>query len=87
MTDHPAIQVVFGGVDIHSLTHHTAQVAPLETCDNYTAAEFEPALTGQFTDVQAPQADAEQRRWTGEEQRHRHVAEAIENHFHRIRPR
>lgn len=29
MTDHPAIQEVFGGVDTHSLTHHAALVDPL----------------------------------------------------------
>lgn len=29
MTDHPAIQEVFGGVDTHSLTHHAAVVDPL----------------------------------------------------------
>lgn len=59
-----------------------------ETCDNYTpAAEFEPALTDQLADVRALQADAEQRGWTGEEERHRHVAEAIENHLKSIQPR
>lgn len=59
-----------------------------ETCDNYTpAAEFEPALTEQLTDVRALQADAEHRGWLGEEERHRHVAEALESHLHSIRPR
>jgi site-specific recombinase XerD len=59
-----------------------------ETCDNYTpAAEFEPALTDQLADIRALQADAEQRGWTGEEKRHRHVAEAIENHLTSIQPR
>ena len=58
-----------------------------ETCDNYTpAAEFEPALTDQLADVRALQADAEQRGWTGEEERHRHVAAALENHLDSIRP-
>lgn len=59
-----------------------------ETCDNYTpAAEFEPALTDQLADVRALQADAEQRGWTGEEERHRHVAEALESHLTSIQPR
>jgi len=59
-----------------------------ETCDNYTpAAEFEPALTDQLTDVQALQADAQHRGWTGEEARHRHVAAALEKHLDSIRPR
>jgi integrase len=59
-----------------------------ETCDNYTpAAEFESALADQLADVRTLQADAEQRGWTGEEQRHRHVANAIESHLHSVRPR
>ncbi len=59
-----------------------------ETCDNYTpAAEFEPALTDQLADIRALKADAEQRGWAGEEERHRHVAEAIENHLTSIQPR
>ena len=59
-----------------------------ETCDNYTpAAEFQPALTDQLADVRAPQADAEQRDGTGEEERHRHVAQAIENHLTSIQPK
>jgi site-specific recombinase XerD len=59
-----------------------------ETCDNYTpAAEFEPALTDQLADVRALQADAEQRGWTGEEERHQHVAAAIGKHLDSIRPR
>ena len=59
-----------------------------ETCDNYTAAaEFEPALTDQLTDVRALQADAEQRGWTAEEERHQHVATALQSHLDSIRPR
>ena len=59
-----------------------------ETCDNYTpAAEFEAALTDQYADVRALQADAEQRGWTGEEERHRHVAKALAKHLDTIRPR
>lgn len=39
-----------------------------ETCDNYMpAAEFQPALSDQLKDVQALQAEAAQRGWTGEE--------------------
>ena len=59
-----------------------------ETCDNYTpATEFEPALTDQLADVQALQADAADRGWTGEEERHRHVAEALNNHLNTVRRR
>jgi hypothetical protein len=36
--------------------------------------------------VRALQADAEDRGWTGEEQRHRGVAQALENHLDGIRP-
>lgn len=74
-------------------SHHESQVpCPYanicETCDNYTpAAEFEPALTDQLADVRTLQADADQRGWTGEEQRHRNVAEALESHLDSIRPR
>ncbi len=59
-----------------------------ETCDNYTpATEFEPALTDQLADIQALEADAQDRGWASEEGRHRHVAEALERHLHSIRPR
>jgi hypothetical protein len=59
-----------------------------ETCDNSTPApEFEPALTDQLEDVRALQTDAAHRGWTGEEERHRHVAEALENHLHSVRQR
>ncbi|WP_220454061.1 tyrosine-type recombinase/integrase [Nocardioides immobilis] len=59
-----------------------------ETCDNYTpAAEFEPALTDQLADVRALQDDAEERGWTAEQERHRHVATALEGHLNSIRPR
>jgi len=59
-----------------------------ETCDNYTpATEFEPALTDQLEDVRALQTDAAHRGWTGEEERHRHVAEALENHLDSVRRR
>jgi len=59
-----------------------------ETCDNYTpAAEFEPALTDQLADVRTLQDDAEQRGWTAEQERHRHVATALQGHLNSIRPR
>ena len=59
-----------------------------ETCDNYTpAAEFEPALTDQLDDVRALQADAADRGWTGEEERHPHDAQALENHLDTVRRR
>ena len=56
-----------------------------ETCDNYTpAAEFIPALTDQLADVHALQADAEQRGWSSESDRHRRVAAALESHLERL---
>jgi hypothetical protein len=59
-----------------------------ETCDNYTpAAEFTPALTDQLADITALQADAEQRGWAGEAERHRHVGEALQEHLDRLQPR
>ncbi|GAB3864153.1 hypothetical protein GCM10028801_32980 [Nocardioides maradonensis] len=59
-----------------------------ETCDNYTpATEFEPALTDQLEDIRALQADAAGRGWSGEEQRHQHVAEALERHLNTVRRR
>lgn len=59
-----------------------------ETCDNYTpATEFEPALTDQLADIRALQDDAEGRGWTAEQQRHRHVATALERHLHSIQKR
>ncbi|WP_220454333.1 tyrosine-type recombinase/integrase [Nocardioides immobilis] len=59
-----------------------------ETCDNYTpAAEFEPTLTDQLADIRALQTDAEERGWTAEQERHRHVATALEGHLNSIRPR
>jgi len=59
-----------------------------ETRDNYTtAAEFQPALTDQRADIRALQADAAHRGWTGEEQRHRQVAEFLQTHLDSVRPR
>jgi site-specific recombinase XerD len=59
-----------------------------ETCDNYTpAAEFQQALTDQLADIQVLQADAEERGWAGEQERHRHVAQALEGHLNSVRPR
>ncbi len=56
-----------------------------ETCDNYTpAVEFIPALTDQLTDVQALQADAQQRGWTSESDRHGRVATALQGHRERL---
>ena len=59
-----------------------------ETCDNYTpAAEFAPALADQLADITTLKADAEQRGWAGEAERHRHVAEALQGHLDRLQPR
>ena len=56
-----------------------------ETCDNYTpAVEFIPALTDQLTDIHALQADAQQRGWTSESDRHGRVAAALQGHLQRL---
>ena len=56
-----------------------------ETCDNYNpAVEFIPALTDQLTDIHALQADAEQRGWTSESDRHSRVAAALQGHLERL---
>ena len=56
-----------------------------ETCDNYTpAVEFVPALTDQLADVHALQADAQQRGWESETERHGRVAAALEGHLERL---
>jgi hypothetical protein len=59
-----------------------------ETCDNFTpATEFAPALAAQLADIQALQADAENRGWSGEAQRHDRVAQAVQGHLARLQPR
>lgn len=59
-----------------------------ETCENFTpATEFTTALTEQLADIQALQADAEQRGWSDEAQRHERVAHALQGHLDRLRPR
>ena len=59
-----------------------------ETCDNFTPApEFAPALADQLADTQALQADAEQRGWTDETQRHQRVNQALEAHLRLLQPR
>jgi integrase len=59
-----------------------------ETCDNYTpATEFAPVLTDQLADITALQTDAEQRGWTSEAERHRHVAHAVQGHLDRLQPK
>lgn len=74
-------------------SHHESQVpCPYanicETCDNYTpAVEFVPALTDQLADVQALQADAQQRGWDSETERHRRVATALQGHLERLERR
>ena len=59
-----------------------------ETCENFTpATEFTSAMTGQLADIQALQADAEQRGWPDEAQRHERVAHSLQGHLDRLRPR
>ncbi len=45
------------------------------------------ALTSQLADTQALHADAEQRGWTDEEQRHQRIATALETHLRLLQPR
>jgi site-specific recombinase XerD len=59
-----------------------------ETCDNFTPApEFAPALADQLADTRALHADAEQRGWTDEAQRHQRVSHALEAHLRLLQPR
>ena len=56
-----------------------------ETCDNYTpTAEFIPALTDQLADIQALRADAQQRGWDSEVDRHGRVAAALQTHLDQL---
>lgn len=57
-------------------------------CDNFTTGpEFAPALTAQLADTRDLQADAQQRGWTDEAQRHQRTATALEDHLRLLRPR
>lgn len=72
--------------------HETQGACPYanicETCDNFTpATEFAPALTAQLTDINALQADAEDRGWSSEAQRHQRVAQAVQGHLDQLQPR
>lgn len=56
-----------------------------EQCDNFVPApEFVPALQDQLADVEALRADAEQRGWTNESQRHQRVAEHLHRHLSKL---
>jgi Phage integrase family len=71
-------------------TRHLAQEACpyaniCEQCDNFVPApEFAPALVDQLADVQALQADAEQRGWTSEVERHSRVIQRLQEHLGRL---
>jgi site-specific recombinase XerD len=59
-----------------------------ETCDNFTTGpEFAPALTSQLADTRALHADAQQRGWADEAQRHQRVATALAEHLRLLQPR
>ncbi len=59
-----------------------------ETCDTFTTGpDFAPALTSQLADTRALQADAEQRGWADEAQRHHRTATALEDHLRLLQPR
>jgi integrase len=59
-----------------------------ETCQNFTPAqEFKRPLTDQLLDTQKLQADAEQRGWTDETNRHKRVATALAEHLNLLEKR
>nr|WP_281284636.1 site-specific integrase [Nonomuraea diastatica] len=69
--------------------HEAAGACPYanicETCDNFvTGPEFTDALDSQLTDVQALQADADNRGWDSEAARHACVADALTDHISRL---
>lgn len=56
-----------------------------ETCDNFVPApEFVPALQDQLADVRQLRADAQQRGWISEAERHGRVVDALEDHLRRL---
>lgn len=56
-----------------------------EQCDNFVPdAEFTTILKAQLADVQLLKADAEQRGWDNEANRHGRVTEALKEHLRRI---
>ena len=56
-----------------------------EQCDNFMPApEFIPALQAQLADINQLRADAEQRGWTSELERHNRVIARLEEHLTRL---
>lgn len=69
--------------------HLVAEACPYanvcETCDNFVPApEFVPALRAQLVDIRKLQADAQNRGWSSEVQRHGRVIESLEGHLQRL---
>lgn len=59
-----------------------------ETCDNFAPGpEHLPVLRDQLADIRQLRADAQQRGWAGEVQRHGRVIDALEAHYHRLEDR
>lgn len=59
-----------------------------ETCDNFVPAqEFVPALQDQLADIRELRADAEQRGWTSEAERHGRVIDVLEGHLWQLENR
>jgi integrase len=69
--------------------HLTAEACPYanvcETCDNFTPTpEFAPVLAAQLDDIRELHADADQRGWTSEADRHAQVIHDLETHLRRL---
>lgn len=73
----------------HCSRHLAAGACPYsnicETCDNFTPApEFAPALRDQLADIHQLSADAQQRGWDSEVERHQRVIDSLEGHLRRL---
>jgi hypothetical protein len=69
--------------------HLTAEACPYanvcETCDNFTPTpDFVPVFEAQFADIIELQADAAERGWTSEVDRHGRAIEHLEGHLDRL---
>jgi hypothetical protein len=59
-----------------------------ETCDNFVPGPTHPPVPrDQLADIRQLRADAQQRGWAGEVQRHGRVIDALEAHYHRLEDR
>jgi hypothetical protein len=61
------------------------QVNVCETCDNFTPTpEFVPTLAAQLADIRELHADADERGWASEAQRHAQVINDLEAHLRHL---